>query len=220
MAEKLIRVFLVDDHKLFLAGLCDLISKEKDFELVGTAHSGHDAVKFVSELVPDVIVMDVTMPDLNGIKASRKILEKHPQIAIIALSMHCSKGFITEMINLGASGYVLKDSAPEELMWAIRVAATGGVYLSPAVAKILVEEFRKLSNSSALPIVPELSARETEVLRLLIKGKNSKAIADELGISKNTVDTHRRRILDKLGCENITELTRFALREGLIDDLD
>lgn len=217
MADKLIRVFLADDHKLFLAGLQDLISKEKDMKLVGSANTGLEAVHMAFELLPDVIVMDITMPDMNGIQAARKILEKHPQIAIVALSMHCNKGFVAEMVKLKAAGYVLKDSAPEELMKAIRVAAAGGVYLSPPVAKILVEEFRRLSKTSGFSVVPELSARETEVLKLLVKGLNSKAIAEELGISKNTVDTHRRRILDKLGCENIAELTRFALREGLID---
>lgn len=217
MDQKMTKILLADDHRLFLAGLCDLLGREEDFEIVGTAHTGLEAVQLALKLEPDVVVMDVTMPDLNGIKASRRILEARPHIGIVALSMHCNKGFITEMLNLGARGYVLKESAPEEFMAAIRVTASGDVYLSPKVATILVEEFRKLSNLAGFSPVPELSVRETEVLKLLVKGLNTKSIAETLHISKNTVDTHRRRILDKLGCENITELTRFALREGLLD---
>jgi DNA-binding NarL/FixJ family response regulator len=217
MDYDVIRILMADDHRLFLAGLCDLLRREKDFEILGTACTGIEAVDLALELAPDVIVMDVTMPDLNGIKATRRILEAKPGIGIVALSMHCNKGFISEMLNLGARGYVLKESAPEEFMTAVRVAAEGNVYLSPKVATILVEEFRKLSSLTGVPAIPELSARETEVLKLLVKGMNTKSIAQVLRISKNTVDTHRRRILDKMGCENITELTRLALREGLID---
>ncbi len=217
MEHDVIRILLTDDHRLFLAGLCDLLRREKDFEILGTAFTGIEAVNLALELEPDVIVMDVTMPDLNGIKATRRILEAKPGIGIVALSMHCNKGFISEMLNLGARGYVLKESAPEEFMTAIRVAAGGDIFLSPKVTTILVEEYRKLSNLTGLPAIPEISARETEVLKLLVKGQNTKSIAQTLCISKNTVDTHRRRILDKTGCENITELTRLALREGLID---
>jgi DNA-binding NarL/FixJ family response regulator len=211
-----IKVLLIDDHQLFLAGLKDILSHETDLEILGTGNSGLEAVELARELDPHVIVMDVTMPDLNGIKATRKILETNPDIRILALSMHANKRFISEMLVSGAKGYMLKESNREDFLQAIRTVASGEVFLSPHVASIVVEEYSRLLNSSGHTALPELSSREMEVLKLLVDGYNTKAIASELNISKNTVDTHRRRILDKLDCQNIAELTRLALREGLV----
>lgn len=211
-----IKVLLIDDHQLFLAGLKDILSHETDLEILGKGNSGLEAIQMAQDLGPDVIVMDVTMPDLNGIKATQKILENDPSIKILALSMHANKRFISEMLVSGAKGYMLKESNREDFLQAIRTVSSGEIYLSPQVASIVVEEYTRLLSSSGHSALPELSSREMEVLKLLVDGFNTKAIASELKISKNTVDTHRRRILDKLDCQNIAELTRLALREGLV----
>lgn len=211
-----IKVVLIDDHQLFLAGLKDILSHEEDIEISGTGNTGLEAVDLARNIHPDVMVMDVTMPDMNGIKATRKILAEDPQIRILALSMHANKGFISEMFRSGARGYALKESSRDDFLRAVRIVASGEVFLSPQIASIVIEEYTRLLNTSGQTALPELSGREMEVLRLLVDGFNTKAIASELKISKNTVDTHRRRILDKLGCQNIADLTRLALREGLV----
>jgi DNA-binding NarL/FixJ family response regulator len=156
------------------------------------------------------------MPDLNGIQATKLILEKTPDIRILALSMHSNKRFISEMLKAGAAGYILKESSRDDFLNAIRTVASGDIFLSPKVASIVVGEYVRLLKAGEGKTVPEISPREMEVLKLLVNGYNTKAIAAELRISKNTVDTHRRRILDKLDCQNVAELTRLAIREGLI----
>lgn len=211
-----IRVVLIDDHQLFLAGLKDILSREEDIEILATATSGVEAIELASSIQPAVMIMDVTMPDLNGIKATKQILEVNPDINILALSMHANKGFISEMLRAGARGYALKESNREDFLRAVRTVASGEVFLSPKIATMVVEEYTRLMNASGQATLPELSEREMEVLKLLVDGYNTKAIASELRISKNTVDTHRRRIMDKLDCHNIADLTRLALREGLV----
>jgi len=211
-----ISTVLVDDHRLFLAGLADLLSREEDIEITAIAMSGQEAVEKAAKLAPHVIVMDVTMPDLNGIQATKLILEKTPDIRILALSMHSNKRFISEMLKAGAAGYILKESSRDDFLNAIRTVASGDIFLSPKVASIVVGEYVRLLKAGEGKTVPEISPREMEVLKLLVNGYNTKAIAAELRISKNTVDTHRRRILDKLDCQNVAELTRLAIREGLI----
>ena len=211
-----IRTVLVDDHRLFLAGLADLLSREEDIEITAAVASGLEAVEAAANLNPHVMVMDVTMPDLNGIQATKRILEANPKIRILALSMHSNKRFISEMLKAGAAGYILKESSKDDFLNAIRSVASGETFLSPKITTIVVAEYVKLLETGGRETLPEISPREMEVLRLLVDGLNTKTIASKLHISKNTVDTHRRRILDKLDCQNVAELTRLAIREGLV----
>ncbi|MDD4159650.1 MAG: response regulator transcription factor [Synergistaceae bacterium] len=212
----MIRILLADDHVLFREGLKSLLTKENDMELVGLASNGEEAVKMAKSLRPDVILMDVTMPNINGIQATERIMEDHNDISIIALSMHSDKRYIVESLKAGSRGYILKESSLQTVLQAIRSVMAGNIYLSSKVCTVIVEDYLKLINNSDENTSPPLSPREREVLVLLVKGRNSKQIADFLTISKNTVDTHRRRILDKLGCESVAELTKYAIREGFL----
>ncbi|HOO62459.1 MAG TPA: response regulator transcription factor [Synergistaceae bacterium] len=208
------RILLADDHTIVLNGLRELLSKESDMEVAGMAQSGREALELAARLLPSVAVLDVTLGDLNGIEVSRILQREHPDIAVLGLSMHDNPRMIAEFLLTGARGYVLKESNPRELLAAIRALASGECYLSPKVTSVVLEDYRKLlrkpSSTSTL-----LSPRETEVLQLLVRGASTREIGTLLHISKNTVDTHRRKIMDKLGCNNLAELTRLALREGL-----
>ena len=215
----MIRIFLADDHELFREGLRSLLTKEEDFEIAGAAADGAEAVKAVLELRPDVVLMDVTMPGMNGILATEKICEASCDTSVIILSMHNDRRYIAEGLKAGARGYVLKECSPEVMLEAIRTVRGGDVYLSPKACTVLVEDYLRLLGGENAEGANPLSEREREVLALLVKGRNAKQIADALAISaisKNTVDTHRRRIMDKLGCDSMAELTRYAIREGFL----
>ena len=212
----MIRIFLADDHELWLRSL---LTKEEDFEIAGAAADGAEAVKAVLELRPDVVLMDVTMPGMNGILATEKICEASCDTSVIILSMHNDRRYIAEGLKAGARGYVLKECSPEVMLEAIRTVRGGDVYLSPKACTVLVEDYLRLLGGENAEGANPLSEREREVrevLALLVKGRNAKQIADALAISKNTVDTHRRRIMDKLGCDSMAELTRYAIREGFL----
>lgn len=210
------RVLLADDHELFREGLKSLLSNEIDIEIVGSASDGAAAVELALEHRPDVILMDVTMPNMNGIAATVKILETLPETRVVIISMHNDRRFIAESLKAGAAGYVLKESSTGVMLEAIRTVSRGEIFLSSRACTVLVEDYlRMLGNEEENGSCP-LSERELEVLRLLVKGRNAKQIADTLSISKNTVDTHRRRIMDKLGCDSMAELTRYAIREGFL----
>jgi DNA-binding NarL/FixJ family response regulator len=207
-------ILLVDDHQLMRMGLRSLLEKEPSFEVVGEADSGRHAVRMALELRPNVVVMDVAMADLNGIDATRQIRTELPDTRIVALSMHVERRFITGMLSAGASGYVLKSGAFEELVEAIRAVRSNGIYASPRIAAAVVEDYvARLGKVS--PSSEHLSAREREVLQLIAEGKSTKEIATRLHVSVNTVDTHRRRIMEKLGLYSVAELTKYAVREGL-----
>lgn len=212
----MIRVLLADDHILFREGLRSLLKEVDDIELVGLASDGLQAVKMADELTPDIVLMDITMPNMNGITATGAILEKHPSISIIVLSMHNDRRFIAETLKAGARGYLLKESSPQTVIEAIHSVIGGDIYLSSKACTVLVEDYVRLLDSEEMRATTPLSEREMEVLLLLVKGRNAKQIADTLVISKNTVDTHRRRILDKLNCESVAELTKYAIREGFL----
>ncbi|MGE4445807.1 MAG: response regulator [Synergistaceae bacterium] len=212
----MIRILLADDHVLFREGLKSLLTKESDMDLVGLASNGEEAVKMADSLKPDVILMDVTMPNINGIQATERIMSNHDDISIIALSMHSDKRYIVESLKAGSRGYLLKESSLQTVLQAIKSVMAGNIYLSSKACTVIVEDYLKLINNLNESASPLLSPREREVLVLLVKGHNSKQIADVLTISKNTVDTHRRRILDKLGCESVAELTKYAIREGFL----
>ncbi|MCD8163224.1 MAG: response regulator transcription factor [Synergistaceae bacterium] len=212
----MIKLFIADDHELFREGLKSLLIREKDIEIVGSASDGLEAVNAVRRLKPEVVLMDVTMPNMNGIQATAKICSELPDIAVIVISMHNDRRFIAEALKAGARGYVLKESSPELMLDAIRTVSRNEVFFSPKVCTVLVSDYLRLLGNEYVGRARPLSEREMEVLQLLVKGRNGKQVADALSISKNTVDTHRRRIMDKLGCDSMAELTKYAIREGFL----
>jgi DNA-binding NarL/FixJ family response regulator len=210
-----IRILLADDHKIVRDGLRSLLQAEADLEVVGEAANGREAVRLAQELSPDVVVMDVGMPDLNGIEATRYIAGGASGAKVIALSMHSDRRFVEGMLAAGATGYLLKDSAFEELARAIRTVAAGRTYLCPLVAGVVVQTLVRASHAVQPARSPVLTPREREVLQLLAEGKSTKQIAGTLGVSVKTVETHRSRIMDKLDVHSVPELTKYAIREGL-----
>lgn len=212
-----IRVLLIDDHRLILAGLEDILAREKDFEVVGAAGNCGEGLRIALEKRPDVIVLDLAMPETSGVESARIFAEALPGIRMAALTMHLDRRMIFEALKSGMTGYILKEASPEEFLFALRVVAGGETYLSPKAATLVARDFIREPDKAECAGAASLSDRELEILRFLVKGKNSREIAELLHISKSTVDTHRRNVLDKLGCENVTGLTRYALREGLVD---
>lgn len=212
-----IRVLLADDHEMFLEGLRELLGKADGIELVGLARDGAEVVAAAERLQPDVVLMDMTMPRLNGIQATQKIAAGPSGTKVLVLSMHGDKNLIVESLKAGARGYVLKECSSQELCLAIQTVVNGQYYLTPAILSTLIGDYLRLTESEAQSSNCPLSDRELDVLKLLVNGCNAKQIAEQLSISKNTVDTHRRHILDKLGCNSMAELTRYAIREGYLD---
>lgn len=213
-----IRVLLVDDHQIVRDGLRSLLSRELDIEIVGEAENGREALELVRQHGPDVVVMDIGMKELNGIEATKRLTAEYPDVRTIALSMHSDGRYVSEMLGSGAGGYLLKDSAIEELTQAIRTVADGGTYLSRGVTDVVLEDYvRRVSGepATAPPATRGLSSREREVLQLIAEGLSTKQIATQLHLSGKTIETHRRQIMDKLGIYNIAGLIKFALREGL-----
>ena len=209
-----IRILLADDHNIIREGLRSLLDEQPDMEVVAQAENGHSAVYMVREMLPDIAIMDVTMPDLNGIEATQKIVSECPNVKVIALSMHSDTLYVTEMLKSGASGYLLKDCAFEELEHAILAVTKGQIYLSPRIAGTVMKDYL-VHVSEDDDSGDELSAREREVLQLIVEGKKTKQIAETLNVSVKTVETHRRQIMKKLNIHSIAELTKYALREGL-----
>jgi len=212
-----IRVLLADDHKLLRQGLRTLLEEESDIVVVGEASNGRMARELARRLRPDVILMDVAMPDLNGIEAARQISSLLPAIRLLALSMHADKRFVAGMLKAGATGYLLKDCDRGELLSAIRSVFAGGTYLSPAVAGGLVESYVRSPKPDGPATDPDivLSVREREVLQLVSEGLSTKQVATRLGVSVKTVETHRKRVCQKLGLHSTAELTKYAIREGM-----
>ncbi len=210
-----IRILLADDHKIVRDGLRSLIEHQPDMEVVGEAQNGRETIELVEELMPDVVLMDVGMPELNGIEATRRITDEHRAVKVVGLSMHSDGQFVTEMLEAGASGYLLKDSAFEELSTALHEVAGDRMYLSPKIAGSAIDEYQRRLSSGASGRSSPLSPREREVLQLLAVGLVSKQIAARLGISVKTVETHRSRLMKKLGIHSVAELTKYAIRQGL-----
>lgn len=208
-----IKILLADDHRIMRDGLRALLENEPDIEVIAEADNGRDAVEMARDLNPTVVVMDLSMPGLNGVEATRQILNQNDSIKILALSMHADKRFVIGALSAGASGYVLKDCAFEELVRAIRTVMNR-TYLSPGIADIVVESCRSTPPASDQPLAV-LTPREREVLQLVTEGTSVKNIASILHVSPKTVETHRQHIMKKLNTHSIADLTKYAIREGL-----
>jgi two-component system response regulator NreC len=210
-----IRILLADDHRLFRDGLRTLLGKQGDMEVIGETYDGPETVEAAGGKKPDVILMDISMPKLNGIDAARKIRSENPSVKVIMLSMHSDQKFVIESFKAGATGYILKDCAIDELTAAIRRVASGQIYLARAIEENVVRDYLKLVASKPESAFSALSAREREVLQLLARGLSTKEIAGEINVSVKTVETHRKQLMDKLGIHSIALLTKYAIREGL-----
>lgn len=209
-----IKVLLADDHQIIRDGLRSLLTNEPDIEVVGEANDGRAAVEMTQRLKPDIVVMDITMPGLNGIEATRQVRAISSDIKVLALSMHADKRFVAGVLHAGASGYVLKNCAFKELIQAIHTVAVNQTYLSPTIADIVVESYVRHSPlpASSLSV---LTPREREVLQLIAEGLTLKKIAATLCVSPKTIETHREQIMRKLNASSVAELTKYAVREGL-----
>lgn len=218
MTEQLIKIFLADDHTIVRQGLAKLLEAEPNIKVVGEAQDGREAVNKVQKLNPDIVIMDIAMPLLNGIEATRQIKKILPQTKIIILSMHSHDRYISELINLGASGYLLKDSTGGEIVKAVSAAMKGDVYLSPSISRRVVEDYLSLKKTSSREdLYAKLSNREREVFQMIAEGHSTRKISDILCVSPSTVKTHRANIMEKLKLENISQLIQFAIRLGIVD---
>jgi two-component system response regulator NreC len=215
------RVLLVDDHAVVRAGLRMLLAADAELEIVGEAENGTQGVRLAGDLQPDVVLMDISMPDLNGIEATRQIKTQHPDIAVLALTMHEDDQYFFEMLAAGASGYVPKRAAPNDLISAIQAVRGGGMFLFPSLARSLVQDYlqrrEQPGGSSAPRGLEDLTEREREVLTLIAEGQSNQEIADELVISIKTVNRHRENIMAKLDLHTRVDLVRYAIEKGLID---
>jgi len=211
-----VRLIIADDHLLMREGLCSLLKSEDRFSIVGEADNGQQAVELARKLMPHLVVMDVSMPDLNGIEATRQILDENPNIKIVALSGHSNMVFVREILEAGASAYVLKSRAYEDLIRAVDEVMAGRKYLTPDIASGVVSEYVEMSSSSQKdPAFVMLTPRERQVLQQLAEGRSTKEMADTLSVSVKTVETHRRNIMEKLDLHSVAELTKYAIREGI-----
>ncbi len=209
------KVLLVDDHAIIRQGLASLLEKQPDIQVIGSVEDGRQAVDAARKLAPNLVIMDISMPNLNGIDAARKIVEEISGVKVIALSIHSSRRFVAEMLKAGASGYILKDCLFDELIEAIKTVLGGGIYLSPKITDVVLDDYVQRLSKQGQSNGSTLSDREREVLQLLAEGKSTKQIALCLHVSTKTIESNRRSIMDKLGINSVAELTKYAVREGL-----
>ncbi len=208
------RILIADDHGIVRQGLKSLIEYQSDMEVIGQAEDGRVAVELAKELCPDVVVMDISMPVLNGMEATRLILQEHENIKVITLSMHSDKHIVRKALESGASAYVLKSYLFDELIRALETVAQGGCYLSPRITNVVIDDYvRKTERIESLE--PKLTSRERQIVQLVAEGKTTKEIARTLYISPKTADANRRQIMSKLDISSVAELTKYAVREGL-----
>lgn len=208
-------ILLVDDHKIVREGLRMLLERQPGMRVVAEAADGSTAVRLARQHRPELVIMDITLPKLNGIEATRRILASCPKARVIALSMHSDRRFVMEILKSGAKGYLLKDSAFDELAAAISAVREGRTYLSSQIADLVVQDVVKRQGAASGSAFSVLTAREREVLQLMAEGRTTKETAAQLGVSVKTVETHRKQIMDKLNVHSIAELTKYAIREGL-----
>jgi len=210
-------ILIADDHRLFRDGLRTLLEAQKDIKVVGETKEGAETVSAAAELKPDIVLMDISMPGLNGIEAARRILSTKAPPRIIMLSMHSDRRFVTESLKAGAMAYLLKDSAFEDLLLAIRAVRENRMYLSRLIGDSVLKDYVTIAKNAPGSAFTLLSAREREVLQLLAEGKTTKETAARLHVSVKTIETHRKQIMDKLDLRSVAELTKYAIREGLTE---
>jgi len=210
-----IKVLLADDHQILREGLRAMLEKEYNMEVLGEAADGREALRLIREKTPDVIVMDITMPGLNGVEATRQIRNEFPQIKVVALSMHDDKRFVLNMLKAGASAYLLKDGGFKEVVKAVNAVMANKTYLSPDITDVVLTDYLKNLKLQEASVFALLSPREREVLQLIAEGKTTLQIADVMHVSAKTIETHRHHIMQKLQISSIAELTKYAIREGL-----
>ncbi len=212
-----VRIVLADDHTILRKGLRLVLERQPDFTIAGEASNGREALDVVDRVIPDVVIVDIAMPLLNGIEAARRISGAHPKIAVLILSMHSDEAYILKALKAGARGYLLKDSAEADLIQAVRAVCTGKAFFSPAVSKVLADDYlRQVSQRGVEDPYDLLTARERELLQLVAELKPTKDIASILGVSPHTVDTHRGNLMQKLNVHSIPELILYAVRKGII----
>ena len=222
---KKVRVILADDHKLVRAGIKSLLESSGGISVIGEADNGREVIKLTEQLNPDIVFLDIAMPELNGLQAAEKIIKDFPDVAIAILSMHLDEEYVIQALKAGASGYLLKDSAPGELKTAVETISKGKIYISPAIPREMIDEYqRRLKTASSpeevLTSTDILSTRQKEVLQLIAEGNSTREIAEKLFISVKTVETHRSQIMKKLGIKDIPGLVKYAIKKGIlrIDD--
>jgi len=212
-----IKVLLADDHQIFREGIRLLLEKTSDIEVVGEADNGKEAVAKTGQLLPDVVLMDITMPELNGLEATRQIKEAHPQVKVLILTMHETDQYLAEMLEVGASGYVVKTTSSRDLLAAIRAVHQGDVYLYPSIARMLVGDYlQRVKSGEEKTSYDGLTPREREILRYIAEDRQNREIAQMLGISVRTVQTHRTNLMEKLGAHDRTQLVKYAIQKGII----
>ena len=214
---KKIRVFLADDHKILRESLVILLSQQEDMEVIGEAADGLEAFRKIESLNPDIAVIDISLPKLNGLDLSEKLRREFPETKIIILTMHKSEDFVTRALHAGVKGYVLKDNALEELIQSIETVYRGDVFLSQSVTRFVVDGFLRNIPDGGYEKASPVSVREREILQLLAEGKSNREISDDLSLSVKTVETHRANIMRKLGLKNITDLVLYAVRNHMIE---
>jgi len=210
-----IKVLIVDDHKIVREGICHVLEKHTEFEVVGAAENGRSALRMAQTLMPNVVIMDIAMPDMNGIEATHLILAENPDIKVIVLSMHSDLRYITEILKAGASGYVIKAGDSEDIIRSIKTVMSDKIYLSQAIHDSVIKDHIKQSEEKDGSVYSLLTKREIDLLCMLTEGNTTKQIAAALGISVKTVESHRSQIMKKLNLFSISELTKYAVREGL-----
>ncbi len=209
------RILIVDDHGIVREGLKSLLQNQPDMEVVGEGQDGQVAVELAEQLSPDMVIMDMSMPNLNGIEATRLILQHRPNTRVIILSMHSDRHIVKETLEAGASAYVLKSNLFDEMLRALETVAEGGRYLSPRITDVVVDDYVSKSTENESAKTPKLTSRERQIVQLVAEGNTIKEIARILHISPKTADSNRRQIMNKLGFSSVAELTKYAIREGL-----
>ncbi len=215
---KSIRVVLADDHTIVRKGLRSLLDAERDVDVIGEAGDGTEAIALVEQLKPHIVVMDIGMPVLNGLEATRRIIKKHPDTKVLILTMHTNEEYVFEILRAGASGYIIKKAAPTELVAAIRAVKKGESFLSPSISRKVIDEYvQRAGEEKREDAFDLLTDREREVLQLIAEGSSTREIAKKLFISTKTVETHRTHLMDKLDLHGTADLTRYAIRKGIVD---
>ncbi|HLI06547.1 MAG TPA: response regulator transcription factor [Ktedonobacteraceae bacterium] len=214
-----IHILLADDHTILRAGLKMMLNAQPDMEVIGEAHDGRQAILEAQRLLPDIVLMDITMPDMNGIEATKQIKKLQPEIKVLMLTMHENDEYVFQALRAGASGYMLKEAADTDLISALRVIQSGQFYLSPAAQSVMVGDYlQRVRSGEEKDSYSSLTEREREILKLVAEGYTNNQIAERLIISPKTVDTHRTHIMDKLNLHSRAELVKYAIRRGLLED--